>query len=62
MSMVRGNSFSSFGVPAAIFKEEYEPQKPYLGNDLDSVKAFLDRVHARHPEYFQGYRDQSTSG
>ena len=56
MSMVRGNSFSTFGVPASIFKDEYEPQKPYLGNDIEAVGQFLDRVEARHPRYFQGYQ------
>jgi MoaA/NifB/PqqE/SkfB family radical SAM enzyme/GT2 family glycosyltransferase len=56
MSMVRGNSFSTFDVPASIFKAEYEPQKPYLGNDLDAVNRFLDRVEARHPDYFKGYQ------
>lgn len=56
MSMVRGNSFSTFGVPASIFKEEYEPQKPYLGNDIDAVKRFMDRLEARHPGYFRGYQ------
>lgn len=56
MSLVRGNSFSTFGVPAGIFKEEYEPQKPYLDNDVEAVERFLDRVEARHPGYFQGYQ------
>ena len=56
MSMVRGNSFSTFGVPASIFKDEYEPQKPYLGNDIEAVQQFLDRVEAKHPRYFQGYQ------
>ena len=56
MSMVRGNSFSTFGVPASIFNDEYEPQKPYLGNDIEAVQQFLDRVEARHPRYFQGYQ------
>jgi len=56
MSMVRGNSFSTFGVPASIFKDEYEPQKPYLGNEVDAVKDFIDRVEARHPGYFRGYQ------
>ncbi len=56
MSMVRGNSFSTFGVPASILKEEYEPQKPYLGNDIETVNRFLDRVETRHPNYFRGYQ------
>lgn len=56
MSMVRGNSFSTFDVPASIFREEYEPQKPYMGNDIEAVEAFLDRVEAKHPHYFQGYQ------
>ena len=56
MSMVRGNSFSTFGVPAGIFKQEYEPQKPYLGNDIEDVKRFLNRVEAKHPDYFKGYQ------
>ncbi len=56
MSMIRGNSFSTFDVPASIFKEEYEPQKPFLGNDIEAVQRFLDRVAARHPNYFRGYQ------
>ena len=56
MSMVRGNSFSTFDVPDSIFKPEYEPQKPYLGNDIEAVEAFLERVETKHPQYFQGYQ------
>jgi MoaA/NifB/PqqE/SkfB family radical SAM enzyme len=56
MSMVRGNSFSTFGVPSSIFKQEYEPQKPYMANDIGAVRRFLDRVEARHPGYFRGYQ------
>lgn len=58
MSMIRGNSFSTFGVPASILKQEYEPQKPYLQNDLDAVKQFLDRIENKHPGYFKGYQRQ----
>ena len=56
MSMVRGNSFSTFDVPDEIFKKEYEPQKPYLANDIDAVRQFLDRVESKHPKYFRGYQ------
>lgn len=58
MSMVRGNSFSTFGVPASVFKDEYEPQKPYLNNDIEAVRLLLDRVEAKYPHYFQGYQRQ----
>ncbi len=56
MSMIRGNSFSTFDVPASIFNDEYEPQESYLENDIESVQQFLNRVEARHPDYFQGYQ------
>lgn len=58
MSMIRGNSFSTFGVPASIFKDEYEPQKPYLNNDIEAVRQFLDRVQSKYPHYFEGYQRQ----
>lgn len=61
MSMVRGNSFSTFGVPVSIFKEEYEPQKPYINNDIEAVQRFLNRIESKYPHYFAGYQRQKLN-
>lgn len=51
LSIVRGNDFSTFGVPADILDGEYNPNTE-VAVDVPETEQMLQRVEARHPRYF----------
>jgi glycosyltransferase involved in cell wall biosynthesis/MoaA/NifB/PqqE/SkfB family radical SAM enzyme len=55
LSLVRGNSFSTFGVPHEILNHEYEPRDG-VAPDIVEVENLLAKINLENPAYFNDYQ------
>ena len=55
LSIVRGNSFSTFGVPAEILDADVEPNTEVM-IDVPTTEAALQRIGTKHPTYFDAFQ------
>jgi len=51
LSIIRGNSFSTFGVPAGIIDNGYEPRHGILP-EIGEIEKLLHSIGKKHPNYF----------
>lgn len=56
ISLVRGNSFSTFCVPREIINNEYEPNCEEIRVDVGEIKALINRIDKKYPWYFNHYQ------
>lgn len=52
LTLVRGNSFSTFDVPVARLKGDYEPQADGLALSSNEVRLFIKEIEAKYPNFF----------
>ena len=58
LTLVRGNSFSTFKVPAALLKDGYDPQEKNLSLTPDEIKFLLNKIESKFPNYFYGQQKE----
>lgn len=51
LSIIRGNSFSTFGVPSEIIDSTYEPRQEILP-EIGEIEKLLHFISKKHPHYF----------
>ena len=51
LSVVRGNSFSTFNVPSALLNPRYNPRRD-VAAATDEIRRTLEAVKQKHPAYF----------
>ena len=51
LSIIRGNSFSTFGVPKGIIDSTYEPRQEILP-EIGEIEKLLHSIGEKHPHYF----------
>lgn len=57
LSLVRGNSFSTFKVPEELLNSEYNPRTDVIF-DTKEVERLLKRISEKHPLYFDSFQRQ----
>lgn len=57
ISIIRGNSFSTFGVPKDVLDFEYEPN---VNSNINTKKArkIIENITNKHPKYFDDFQNR----
>ena len=57
ITLVRGNSFSTFRVPRDILNQDYEPCVDSMIS-IDEIEKLIKRISEKHPMYFNDFQKQ----